>query len=123
VFWLKEERVVSADWVVSYKKRLLQLQRQSRHDAPARSRVTVRENERGELAITYRGRPLRFSEIAGRPECTIPPRWTFSQPSLETKLQANANTDSTSSLTNNQGTFLMVGRWGHLWSNTPGNRP
>jgi hypothetical protein len=63
VFWLEEERVVSADWVVSYKTRLLQLERQSQHYAPARSRVTVRENERGELAVLYRSRPLRFREI------------------------------------------------------------
>jgi len=63
VFWLEEERVVSSDWVVSYKTRLLQLERQSQHYAPARSRVTVRENQQGELAITYRSRQLRFREI------------------------------------------------------------
>ena len=63
VFWLEEERVVSADWVVSYKTRLLQLERQSRHYAPARSRVTVRENQQGELAILYRGQRLTFKEI------------------------------------------------------------
>jgi hypothetical protein len=63
VFWLEEERVVSADWVVSYKTRLLQLERQSRHYAPARSRVTVRENQHGELAIMYRGLRLKFKEI------------------------------------------------------------
>ena len=66
VFWLEEERVVSADWVVSYKTRLLQLERQSRHYAPARSRVVVRENEQGQLAVVYRGRPLRFREITVR---------------------------------------------------------
>jgi hypothetical protein len=31
VFWLEEERVVSEDWVVRYKNRLLQLERQSQH--------------------------------------------------------------------------------------------
>lgn len=67
VFWLEEERVVSADWVVSYKTRLLQLERQSRHYAPARSRVTVRENQRGELAILYRGYKLGYKEIFARP--------------------------------------------------------
>lgn len=66
VFWLEEERVVSADWVVSYKTRLLQLERQSRHYAPARSRITVRENESGELTVVYRGRPLQFREITVR---------------------------------------------------------
>ena len=66
VFWLEEERVVSADWVVSYKTRLLQLERQSRHYAPARSRVVVRENEPGALAILYRGHRLGFQEIFAR---------------------------------------------------------
>lgn len=61
VLWTEEERVVSADWVVNSKTRLLQLERQSRHYAPAHSRVMERENGRGELAITYRGRPVRFT--------------------------------------------------------------
>jgi transposase len=65
VFWLEEERVVSADWVVRYKNRLLQLQRQSQHWAPAQSRVLVRENERGEIAIHYRHQRLGFRELAG----------------------------------------------------------
>jgi hypothetical protein len=67
VFWLEEERVISADWVVSYKTRLLQLERQSRHYAPARSRVMVRENQQGDLAVVYRGQRLRFKEIFARP--------------------------------------------------------
>ena len=64
VFWLEQERVVSADWVVSYKNRLLQLERQGRHWAPVQKRVTVRENEAGEMQIVYRGQRLRFREIA-----------------------------------------------------------
>jgi len=63
VFWLEGERVVSADWVISYKTRLLQLERQSRHYAPARSRVVVRENEQGALEILYRGHKLGFEQI------------------------------------------------------------
>ncbi len=63
IFWLEEERVVSEDWVVRYQNRLLQLQRQSRHWAPAKSRVVVRENEAGELAIHYRGQRLGFREL------------------------------------------------------------
>ena len=65
VFWLEEERVVSEDWVVRYKNRLLQLERQSQHWAPAQSRVVVRENEAGEIAIHYRGQRLAFSELPG----------------------------------------------------------
>ena len=63
VFWLEEERVVSEDWVVSYKNRRLQLERQNRRWAPAKSRVLVRENEAGEVAIHYRGQRLGFREL------------------------------------------------------------
>jgi transposase len=68
VFWLEEERVVSDDWVVRYKNRLLQLQRETRHWAPAKSRVVVRENEAGAIAIHYRGRLLPFREIQASAE-------------------------------------------------------
>ena len=63
VFWLEEERVVSADWVVRYNNRWLQWERQSQHWAPAKSRVLVRENEAGDVAIHYRGQRLRFREL------------------------------------------------------------
>ena len=63
IFCLEEERVVSEDWVVRYKNRLLQLERQSRHWAPANSRVVVRENEAGEIATCYRGQRLGFREL------------------------------------------------------------
>jgi transposase len=63
VFWLEEERVVSEDWVVRYNNRLLQLERQSRHWAPAKSRVLVRENEAGEVAIHYRDQRVGFREL------------------------------------------------------------
>ena len=63
VFWLEEERVVSEDWVVRYHNRLLQLARQSQHWAPAKSRVLVRENEAGEVAIHYRNQRLGFHEL------------------------------------------------------------
>jgi transposase len=63
VFWLEEERVVSEDWVVRYHNRLLQLQPQSRHWAPARSRVWVRENEAGELEIHYRNQRVGYREL------------------------------------------------------------
>ena len=63
VFCLEEERVVSEDWVVRYKNRVLQLERQTQNWAPAKSRVLVRENERGEIAIHYRQQHLRFREL------------------------------------------------------------
>jgi len=66
-FQLEQERVVSLDCVVAYEGRLLQLERQSRHQAPAKSRVTVRENQAGELSVEYRGRNLGFAEVERRP--------------------------------------------------------
>jgi transposase len=63
VFWLEEDRVVSEDWVVRYKNRLLQLERQSQHWAPSRSRVQVRENEAGQIQINYREQSLPFREV------------------------------------------------------------
>ena len=68
IFWLEEERVVSEDWVVRYQNRLLQLERQSQHWAPAKSRVVVRENAAGEIAVHYRGRSLSFREIPASTE-------------------------------------------------------
>src|SRR5437867_8115264 len=64
VFWLEQERVLSEGWVVRYKNRLLQLERQNHHWAPAQSRVLLRENEQGQIAIRYRGQSLAFHEIA-----------------------------------------------------------
>ena len=55
--------MASEDWVVRYNNRLLQLARQSQHWAPAKSRVLVRENEAGEVAIHYRNQRLGFHEL------------------------------------------------------------
>ena len=72
IFQLEQERVVSADWVVSYEGRLLQLERQSRLHAPAKSKVLVRENRQGEISIEYRGCKLAFTPIAKRPPRPAP---------------------------------------------------
>src|SRR6266436_6609494 len=79
VFWLEEERVVSEDWVVRYHNRLLRLERQGRHWTPAKSRVLVRENEAGEVAIHDRDQRLVFRELkpstalsGGRGVCPFP---------------------------------------------------
>jgi len=62
VFQLEEQRTVSNDWVVRYDNRLFQLERQSGH-APARSRVLVCEAADGQIAIRYRDRVMRWTEI------------------------------------------------------------
>lgn len=63
IFRLESERVVSEDWVVRYANRYFQLEPQSRHHAPARSKVLVCEGRHGSMAIEYRGQVLRWEEI------------------------------------------------------------
>jgi transposase len=67
VFRLEETRRISNDWVVSYKGRLLQIQAQSRHYAPARGKVTVCEWEGGRIRIYYRDQLIDWQEIQQRP--------------------------------------------------------
>ena len=71
VFRLEEVRTVSNDWVVRYHNRLLQLERQS-GQAPARSTVVVCEDAAGTLAIRYRDRAMRWTEIVAG--VAAPPR-------------------------------------------------
>lgn len=80
IFRLEETRTVGQDWVVRYHNRALQLRPESRY-APARSRVTVCEGPDGQLAITYRGRAIPWTEVTGAgvpplpppPPCVAPP--------------------------------------------------
>ena len=67
VFCLEQERVLSNDWVVQYGGQWLQVQRQNRHHAPARGKVTVREWEDGRLQLLYRGHNLAWRRIATLP--------------------------------------------------------
>jgi hypothetical protein len=62
-FHLEATRVLSHDWVPRYDTRYLQVARQS-HLAPARSTVLVREAVTGAIEIRYRGRLMRWTEIA-----------------------------------------------------------
>jgi transposase len=62
-FQLEETRVLSNDWVIRYDTRYFQVARQSHH-APARSTVLVREAVTGAIEIRYRGRLMRWNEIA-----------------------------------------------------------
>jgi transposase len=65
VFRREETRTVGQDWVVRYHNRALQMARQSGY-APARSTVTVCEWPDGRLAIEYRGRAMRWTDVTGR---------------------------------------------------------
>jgi Helix-turn-helix domain len=63
IFRLETPRKIYNDWVVRYDNRFFQLQRQSRHYAPARSEVLVCEGRHGNITIEYRGRELDWHEI------------------------------------------------------------
>jgi len=71
VFRLEETRTVGHDWVVRYDNRAFQLARQSGY-APARSTVTVCEWPDGRLAIEYRGRAMRWTEVTGLAAPLVP---------------------------------------------------
>lgn len=73
IFRLEDTRTVGLDWVVRYHNRHFQLARQSGH-APARSTVRVCEWADGRVAIEYRGHPMTWSEITGRPALVPPVR-------------------------------------------------
>ena len=62
VFWLEEERVVSEDWVMQLQGPTAATGEAEPAYAPASSRVVVRENQAGELAIHYRDHGLVFRE-------------------------------------------------------------
>ena len=64
IFRLESERTISNDWVVRYGGRFFQLQAQSHHYAPARSKVIVCEEQDGTIQIEYRGQTLRWRELA-----------------------------------------------------------
>ena len=56
IFCLEERRIVSADYVVQYHGRALQLDRAARGRVPAKSTVLVRETEEGTLRVVHIGR-------------------------------------------------------------------
>ena len=57
--------MLSNDWVVRDDNRFYQVERQSQHHAPAKSKVTVCEGEDGRIEVHYRDRKLSWTEIPG----------------------------------------------------------
>src|SRR5215472_3226156 len=64
IFRLESERTIGNDWVVRYANHYFQLEPQSRHYVPARSKVLVWEGRYGGIGIEYRGRALGWKQIA-----------------------------------------------------------
>ena len=65
---LETERVLSNDWVVRHANHFYQVERQSQHHAPAKSKVMVCEWEDGTMEIHYREQRLKCKEIVGSAE-------------------------------------------------------
>ena len=123
--------MVSEDWAACYKNRRLQLERQSRHWSPAKSRVLVRENEAGHIAVQYRGQRLGFRELAvastalseGRGAAPPPARTPFPQtkPPLSsgTRIIFGEKAPRTYAIQpflrhGDQGAFLLWRMWEHF---------
>jgi len=64
IFRLESERTVSDDWVVRYDNHFFQLEAQSGHIVPARSKVWVCEGRYGRITIEHDGQALPCREIA-----------------------------------------------------------
>jgi hypothetical protein len=62
IFRMEERRVISNDWVVQYRGRFLQIERESGY-APVGRQVTISEGRDGDLQIWYRERPVKWREI------------------------------------------------------------
>jgi transposase len=67
IFRLETQRTLGNDWVVRHDNRFYQVERQSRHHAPANSIVVVCEWEDGTREIHYRGQKLPWHELQQRP--------------------------------------------------------
>jgi transposase len=67
IFRLERERALSNDWVVRNENHFYQVERQSLHHAPAKSKVRVCEWEDGRIEIHYRGQKLSWKRIPARP--------------------------------------------------------
>jgi transposase len=67
VLCLEEGRSVGQDWCVRYRNRWLQIDRAHERLGLAGKSVTVRELLDGTIRLLHEGRPLRWSELPGRP--------------------------------------------------------
>lgn len=64
IFRLESERTIGNDGVVRYRGGFYQVRGARRESAPAQAKVLMCESRHGALTMEYRGRALRFAEIA-----------------------------------------------------------
>ncbi len=67
---LETERVLSNDWVVRHANCIYQVERQSQHHAPAKSKVMVCEWEDRSMEIQYRGAEVEMEGDRGTSRST-----------------------------------------------------
>ena len=68
VLCYQEDRLVQNDWTLSWCNRILQLGPRHQRLGLARKKILVSELLDGTLRLTYRGEPLEWRELPGRPE-------------------------------------------------------
>jgi len=73
IFCIKETRIVTNDYAVSYKRRLIQLEQQQRAFIRPKSIIAVYEHLNGKLSLWIRGIPLNFKEIGMRIKTKLSP--------------------------------------------------
>lgn len=67
IFCYKEERIMQNDFVISYKKRLLQLHKEQRTIIRPKNKIIIHESLEKTLSLYIRGIKLHFNEIFIRP--------------------------------------------------------
>ena len=67
IFCRKEERVLQNDFIISYKKRLLQLHKDQKTIVRPKNTITVHESLDGAISLHIRETKLYFSEVSVRP--------------------------------------------------------
>ncbi len=96
IFCHEEDRVLSQDWILRFKGKYYQLERQSGY-APSAARVQVRQYLDGELRLNYRGQDVAYRELSERPVNTPKPAEKKAQPDLAKesvpKAKPNPSTD------------------------------
>jgi hypothetical protein len=69
IFCWEEQRQLTSDWIVRFRNRYYQLQRQSQKP-PTTNKVQVRELLNGEVRFIYRNQSLPYTQLPKRPEPT-----------------------------------------------------
>jgi transposase len=67
VFCLEEERIVSADWVVQYGQRWLQIEREQKTRVDRGATVILREHRDGSISLWWNRTKLNWHELSERP--------------------------------------------------------